>query len=266
MKEMTMLDLDAVDVEGLMLALDDHGADRAWFLDRRSGQVLPSESPLEEGELDWQDDATIAIDPAPSADAYADMEEFTARVLDPRPRRALEQALAGRGAFRRFKDALLDFPELRDLWFRYADVRRRRRALEWLATAEAVDPTTVRAAIDALREPQDRQLGRPLDVRALVEEVAHELRQVHGRRLRKVVLFGSWARGDADPESDIDLLVVLDRVESRRRARRRAQDLIFDHLIEDGALISQIVVSEDEYRHAATPLLMRVRHEGTEIA
>lgn len=260
-----MLDLDGVDVEGLMLARDDHGGDHVWFLDLRSGEVLPSESPLDESELDWRDGVTIAIDPAPSAEAYADMEEFTARVRDPRPRRALEQALAGRGAFRRFKDALLDFPELRDLWFRYADVRRRRRALEWLATAGAVDPATARAAIDSLREPQDRQLGRPLDVRALVEQVAQELLQVHGERLRKVVLFGSWARGDADAESDVDLLVVLDQVESRRRARRQAQDLLFDHLVEEGALISQIVVSEDEYQRAATPLLMRVRDEGTEI-
>lgn len=260
-----MLDLDAVDIEGLMLALDDHGGDHVWVLDVGSGEVLPSESPLDEGGLDSRGGATIAIDPAPSAEAYSDMEEFTARVRDPRSRRALERALAGRGAFRRFKDALIDFPELRDLWFRFADVIRRRRALEWLAAAGAVDPAAVRAAIDSLREPQDRQLGRPLDVRALVEQVAQELLKVHGERLRKVVLFGSWARGDADAESDVDLLVVLDRVESRRRARRRAQDLLFDHLLEDGAVISQIVVSEDEYRLAATPLLMRVRAEGTEV-
>ena len=46
---------------------------------------------------------------------------------------------------------------------------------------------------------------------------------------RRVVLFGSRARGTAAPESDIDLLVVLDRVADKRQAaieiRRALSDL-----------------------------------------
>jgi predicted nucleotidyltransferase len=34
----------------------------------------------------------------------------------------------------------------------------------------------------------------------------------------RIILFGSWARGDARPHSDLDLLVVLPRVENKRRA------------------------------------------------
>ncbi len=34
----------------------------------------------------------------------------------------------------------------------------------------------------------------------------------------RIILFGSWARGDARPDSDIDLLVVLPPVENKRRA------------------------------------------------
>ena len=33
----------------------------------------------------------------------------------------------------------------------------------------------------------------------------------------RIILFGSWARGDARPDSDIDLLVVLPHVENKRR-------------------------------------------------
>ncbi len=33
----------------------------------------------------------------------------------------------------------------------------------------------------------------------------------------RIILFGSWARGDARPDSDLDLLVVLPRVENKRR-------------------------------------------------
>ena len=34
----------------------------------------------------------------------------------------------------------------------------------------------------------------------------------------RIILFGSWARGQARPDSDLDLLVVLPHVENKRRA------------------------------------------------
>lgn len=33
----------------------------------------------------------------------------------------------------------------------------------------------------------------------------------------RIILFGSWARGDARPDSDVDLLVVLPHMEDKRR-------------------------------------------------
>ena len=62
------------------------------------------------------------------------MEDFIRRVRDPRARDLLERAIAGRGAFRRFKDTLLDFPDLRPVWFAFHDARMERRAIEWLAS------------------------------------------------------------------------------------------------------------------------------------
>lgn len=41
-------------------------------------------------------------------------------------------AINGKGAFRRFKDVLLRYPEERERWFRFKDERMQERALEWL--------------------------------------------------------------------------------------------------------------------------------------
>ncbi len=47
------------------------------------------------------------------------------------------------------------------------------------------------------------------------------LREHFGSGLTSVVLFGSWARGTALPESDIDLLVVASGLPARRSDRHR---------------------------------------------
>src|SRR5699024_2115447 len=54
-------------------------------------------------------------------------------VSEERAGELLARVIEGRGAFRRFKDTLLDFPQLRERWFTFHDARMRRRAMQWLA-------------------------------------------------------------------------------------------------------------------------------------
>jgi uncharacterized protein (UPF0332 family) len=72
----------------------------------------------------------------------------------------------------------------------------------------------VERQIEARPDPELAEISGPFDPFEIAHEVADDLRRVYGDRLRRVLLFGSWARGDAHPESDIDLLVVLDRLDS----------------------------------------------------
>ena len=48
-------------------------------------------------------------------------------------------ARCGRGAFRHFKDVLLDYPDERERWFKFKNARVRERILEWLES-EGVEP------------------------------------------------------------------------------------------------------------------------------
>jgi predicted nucleotidyltransferase len=68
----------------------------------------------------------------------------------------------------------------------------------------------------------------PAEGKRIAEEAARRLCGAYGDRLQEVVLFGSWVRGQAHEESDVDLLVVLDAVDDRARERDRIVDALFD--------------------------------------
>ncbi len=50
----------------------------------------------------------------------------------------------------------------------------------------------------------------PPSIRTALEAYAARLRKVFGDRLCEVRLFGSYARGEAHEDSDVDVLVVID--------------------------------------------------------
>jgi len=108
--------------------------------------------------------------------------------------------------------------------------------------------------------------GASLDRSRIARDVARDLGDLYGDRLKDVVLYGSSARKDAHPESDIDLLVVLDEVPSRQAELARMSDTLWKYSLANDTVIAEIPVSEDEYREFADPLLARVRAEGISVA
>jgi predicted nucleotidyltransferase len=258
-----VLDLKKVDFGDLAEALEDHSYDHSWWLDPKTGEVVLWSDHLEEqGDPDPETRGLRAIDAIPSHEGYEDMQDFIQRVRNGQARNLLERAIAGRGAFRRFKDTLLDFPELREAWFRFHDARVERRAIWWLVDEGLIDQATAERAIAERPDPELPELSGPFDPHQVARDVARDLRRLYGDRLSSVLLFGSWARGDAHPESDIDLLVVLDEIDSVWDELRRMDSVLWRHSFDNDTVVTALPVAKREVEERKRPVLVRAQAEG----
>jgi len=99
-------------------------------------------------------------------------------------------------------------------------------------------------------------------VRNILSEVKQELSRLYGARLKQVALYGSWARGDATDDSDIDLAIVLEGDVNQVLEIDRMIDVIFQTNLKYGVLISVYPVSEADYQAVRSPLLLNLRREA----
>lgn len=99
----------------------------------------------------------------------------------------------------------------------------------------------------------------------ILQEFREGLEQIYGSRLVKVILFGSQARNEAAPDSDIDVMVVLRGPVDPNQEIRRASPLSSSLSLQYDVVISCVYISEDEFRGEPSPLLVNVRREGVAV-
>ena len=88
--------------------------------------------------------------------------------------------------------------------------------------------------------------------------------QIYGERVERVVLFGSRARGDAQPDSDYDVAVFLRDMSDRMAEMNRLADLATDILYREGEFIHAMPYRAGSYNDS-TPLMHEIRAEGIDL-
>lgn len=81
-------------------------------------------------------------------------------------------------------------------------------------------------------------------------------------RIKKLILFGSKARGEANRNSDIDILVVVTK--NDRAIRREAAALTYEPIARFGVELSPIVIEESELKEWS-PFISHIRKESINI-
>lgn len=99
-------------------------------------------------------------------------------------------------------------------------------------------------------------------IQRLLKELKEHLGRLYGARLKGVYLFGSYARGEASEESDVDVLIVLDRVESYSQEIDRTGEIISGLSLRFNITISRVFASEERWLTDQTNFFLNVREEA----
>ena len=113
-------------------------------------------------------------------------------------------------------------------------------------------------SVDLMQPPNDEAVAKA------ASRFAEIVRARYGTALRGVFIFGSRARGDSRPFSDVDLAIVVDDAVDTSRETFPLSGHAYDVLVETGAEVQPWVFHADEWEHperSPSPALMRSAKE-----
>ena len=96
-------------------------------------------------------------------------------------------------------------------------------------------------------------------------ETRRNLENIYGQRLRGVYLYGSAARDQLTPDSDIDIAVILDKIPSRFEEHERTSQLGSDISLERNTVVTFLFVSEADFAEGLFTIYRVIKREGVPI-
>ena len=101
-----------------------------------------------------------------------------------------------------------------------------------------------------------------INIEELLTKLRRGLEHLYGERLSGVYLFGSFARAEAAPESDVDILIVLDKVTDYGQEIEHTGHLISELSLDYEVSISRVFVSSSAWQHRDSPFLSNLRKQA----
>lgn len=102
-------------------------------------------------------------------------------------------------------------------------------------------------------------------MKTLMEQYIVQVQEIYGSHLRKVILYGSYARGDSGPDSDVDLMILLDMSDLDLKAySQKLSYMTYDFNMDFDLEIKPIAKSEEHFEKWVVnyPFYANVNREG----
>ena len=111
----------------------------------------------------------------------------------------------------------------------------------------------------------------PKNISNIIDEFINGVKEILGNRVKKIILYGSYARGDYNESSDIDIMILTDLTDDEMYDYFvKISDMAYD--IEDAnnfdIMISPLVKNIDKFNYwlDALPFYMNVQREGVVLS
>ncbi len=105
----------------------------------------------------------------------------------------------------------------------------------------------------------------PRETESFLNEYIEKVKNIYNQSICKIILYGSYARGDFKSDSDIDIMVLVKLTDEEiKKLRRQLSDMTFDYNLDNDLDIKPMVVGIDhfEYWKQCYPFYSNVIQEG----
>lgn len=105
----------------------------------------------------------------------------------------------------------------------------------------------------------------PNNIHDIIMKFSQQVKMILGNKLDKVILYGSYARGDYNEYSDVDIMVLTTLTDIEiEKIESTLFDLAFDFQMDYGIDISVVVKNKDQFEYwlGALPFYNNVNKEG----
>ena len=112
------------------------------------------------------------------------------------------------------------------------------------------------------------QSDMPKSLDRILESYVNDVHTLYGDQLKAVILYGSYARGDAEPNSDVDIMILVELTEQEISEKgRQLSDMTFEYNFDHDLAIMPIVKNVDHFNKwlRAYPFYYNVKMEGVEL-
>ena len=109
----------------------------------------------------------------------------------------------------------------------------------------------------------------PENVSSIIYNFSREVKRLLGEKLTKVIVYGSYARGDYRDNSDVDIMILVKMTDEEiRTVKNDIYDLAFEVEMNTGIEISPVIKNEEQYEYGVDtlPFYRNVRDEGIVVS
>jgi predicted nucleotidyltransferase len=105
-------------------------------------------------------------------------------------------------------------------------------------------------------------------VHTLLSAYLTEVKKIYGSHLKSVILYGSYARGDYTPESDVDIMILVDlKDDEMDQYGDNLSELGFEYNVEHNIWIMPVVKNVEHFKYwmSVYPFYRNVQREGVTL-